>query len=77
LEVEPPMAQEPLVDGGRLVGREVVQDDMHVEVLGDLAVHLVQKAMKSALVWRERMSLMTRPVAISKAANRSQVPLRW
>jgi hypothetical protein len=40
-------------------------------------VTLFKKAMKSALVWWARMSVITLPVAISSAANRSQVPWRW
>ena len=38
---------------------------------------LFKKAMKSSLVCRLRRSVITRPVAISNAANRSMVPLRW
>ncbi len=41
VEVEPAMTQQPLVDGRGLVRREVVQDHVHVEVLGDLPVDLV------------------------------------
>jgi hypothetical protein len=37
---------------------------------------LFKNATKSALVWVERMSVITVPVAMFKAAKRSQVPLR-
>jgi len=64
------------VHGGGLVGREVVQDDVDVELGGDLAVDLVEERDESAAVWDLRRSVITLPVAISSAANRSMVPLR-
>jgi hypothetical protein len=43
---------------------------------GTLRFTLFKNATKSALVWVERMSVITVPVAMFKAAKRSQVPLR-
>jgi hypothetical protein len=43
VEVEPAVAQEPAVHGGGLVGGEVVEDHVHVQVFGDVAVDLVQE----------------------------------
>src|SRR5690606_15008559 len=39
----PPVAQQPALHGRCLVGRQVVQDDVDVQVLGDVAVDLVQE----------------------------------
>ncbi len=44
--------------------------------LGTWRLTLFRKAMKSTLVWDLRMSVITEPVAMLRAANRSQVPLR-
>jgi hypothetical protein len=43
VEVEPLVAQQPLVNRWGLVGRQVVQHDMHVEVLWNFTVDLVQE----------------------------------
>jgi putative transposase len=43
MEVEPLVAQQPLVNRWGLVGRQVVQHDMHVEVLWNFTVDLVQE----------------------------------
>ena len=43
---------------------------------GTSRLTLFKKAMKSALVWDLRMSVITVPVATLSAAKRSQVPLR-
>src|SRR5215211_4250524 len=43
VEVEAAVAQQPAVHGGGLVGGQVVQDDVHVEVGRDGAVDLVQE----------------------------------
>src|SRR5215210_1388616 len=43
VEVEAAVAQQPGVHGGGLVGRQVVEDHVHGQVLGDLAVDLVQE----------------------------------
>jgi len=76
VEVEPAVSQEPAVHQRGLVGTQVVQDHMHVEPVGTLRFTLFKNATKSALVWVERMSVITVPVAMFKAAKRSQVPLR-
>ena len=76
VEVEPLVSEEPALHERRLVHGQVVEDDVHVQLGGHLRLTLFKKATKSALVWRARMSLMTLPVAISSAANRSQVPFR-
>ena len=75
-EVEWTAGATTFVDERGLVGLKVVEDHVHVEVFGDLRFTLFKKAMKSALVWDLRMSVITVPVATSKAAKRSQVPLR-
>ncbi len=55
---------------------EVVKGYVHVEVGWDLPVHFVEKAMKSALVWDLRTSVIIVSVATLRAAKWSQVPLQ-
>lgn len=43
MEVEPGVAWQPLVNCWGLMGRQVVENDVHVEVVGHLAVDLVQE----------------------------------
>lgn len=40
------MAQQPPVDLGGLVGRVVVEDEVHVEVVGDFAVEVVEELLE-------------------------------
>jgi hypothetical protein len=49
----------------------VVEDDVYVEVVGDLAVDLVRERDEVRSGWHLRRSVMTLPVATSRAANRS------
>src|SRR4051812_23444359 len=44
VEVEAAVPQQPALHRGGLVGRQVVQDDVHVQVGGDVAVDLVQES---------------------------------
>ena len=44
MEFEAGVSQEPAREGGGLVGGDVVEHDVHVEVLGDLFVDEVQEA---------------------------------
>jgi hypothetical protein len=50
MEMESAVAQQPALHLGCLVGGEVVQDDMDVEVGGDFAVDLVQEGDEVVLV---------------------------
>jgi hypothetical protein len=45
--------------------------------VGTLRFTLFKEAVKPSEVWLERMSVITVPEAMSRAAKRSQVPLRW
>ena len=68
MEVEPRVAQQPAVDLGRLVGRDVVDDEMDVEVFGHAAIDRFKKRRNSTARWRSVMSAMTCPEATSRAA---------
>ena len=76
MEMEPAVAQQPSVDGRGLVGAQVVQDDVHVELGGHLAVDLVQKGDEVGLVWDLRMSVMTVPRGHVEGGEQVTVPLR-
>ncbi len=43
VEVEAAVAQEPVVDFRGLVGGEIIEDHMDIEICGELAVDLVEK----------------------------------
>jgi hypothetical protein len=77
VEVESAVAEQPFLHRGGLVGGEVVQDDVDVQFGGDVAIDLVQEGDEVGAGVGRLMSVITLPVAISRAANRSQVPLRW
>ena len=62
------MANEPAVDGGGLVGRRVIDDDVDVEIIGHLAVDQVQEPLELSARWRAVRLAMTLPEATSKAA---------
>ena len=76
MEVKAAVAQQPALHGGRFVGREIVQDHMHIQFGRDLPVDLVQEGDQIGAGMGLRISVITLPVATSSAANRSQVPLR-
>jgi hypothetical protein len=71
------MASEPSFDRRGLVGRGVVEHQVHVEVGGDLGVDLLeerQKLLRSMLIaCRDPITL---PLARSKAAYKLEVPSR-
>lgn len=46
VELKAVMRQQPALDGKRLVGRRVVQDDMHSEAGGDRAVDEVEELLE-------------------------------
>ena len=76
MEMEPGVAQEPGVHDRALVGRQVVQDDVDIQLRWHILVDLVQNETKSFDVWVLPMSVITVPVAMFNAANKSRVPLR-
>ena len=78
-EVDMPagMPGQPTPDGGRLVGCVVVHHQMDVEFAGDLGFERAQENLRnSRLRWRGKHWPMTRPVAMSSAANSVVVPWR-
>ena len=70
------MSDEPALYGGGLVGRDVVEDDVHVEGARDLFVDEVKNLRNSSERCRGAIEAMTLPEAASSAANRSVVPWR-
>jgi hypothetical protein len=75
--VEPAVAQQQRWTVGDLWVDRLSRITWTSRWVGTSRLTLFKKATKSALVWRARMSVITLPVATSRAANRSQLPLRW
>jgi hypothetical protein len=75
VEVEPAMPKQPAVIGALWADR-LSKITCTSSPSGTLRFTLFKNATKSALVWVERMSVIAVPVAMFKAAKRSQVPLR-
>lgn len=65
-----------MVDQFGLVGREVVEDDVHLAVSRLLGDEGERKATNSELVSRSADLPWTLPVATSRASYRERVPLR-
>ena len=74
MQVEPLVAKQPALHRGRLVRREVVEDDVDGESFGTSRLIVFKKATKSFRVCRRRISVIIVPLATSSAANRPTVP---
>ena len=63
------------LDIGGLVGRDVVEDDVHAAP-GVTPRYEAQEGQEVGAVWRSAVSIVTLPVPTSSAANRLVVPWR-
>jgi hypothetical protein len=75
VQMEPRVAQQPSLHGRRLVGGVVVQDQVHLQVVGDGALIRRRKLRNSWWRWRCTEPI-TLPVATSNAANKLVTPAR-
>ena len=76
VEVEPPVSEQPPLNLRGFVGRQVVQDHVDIELVGDFPVDLVEEPSEVLRGVRARDVGDPVPLAMSRAAKRSHVPLR-
>ena len=77
MEVKALVPLHPSIDFGVLVGAVVVQDQMDLQPVGDLAVDGVEELDELGVaVPRQALADARVPVSTSRAANRVVVPLR-
>ena len=79
MEVYRRILVQELAHQGGFVGRQIVQDDVNLLVLGaqrDDFLEKGRKATNSRLVWRAVVLPWTRPLAVSRAAYKDNVPWR-
>ena len=67
---------QPSLDLGMLMRGVVVDDEMNIEVTGDVGLDVAQEREELLVMMTDLHWVITAPVAMSRAANRVVVPSR-